>query len=83
MKRKLIVSAILTAVLQFSGCDSSDSASVYGTNERMVTNVPYVVNSGDEIENISVNPEIKMESDLTSNKTTITLISGEASIIRK
>jgi len=42
-----------------------------------------IYKKGDEIEKISENPELKIDANLNSGKTTVTLINGEAAIIKK
>jgi len=85
MKKYLFLSIV--AVI-FSACGGSvdnnikDSASNLGTNERMLTGVTYKINSGDEIEKLSKNPQIEINSNLKTGETTAKLISGEAAIIR-
>jgi hypothetical protein len=59
------------------------SANLVPTNVRMQRDIPYTINKGDEIEKLSANPKIKLESDLNSGKTIVTLLSGEAAIIKK
>ena len=89
---KKISKYLITAVSIFTlaGCgggsnfspvsEGSDSA---GHNIRMEKNVAYDIQKGDEIEKISENPELKVDANLSSGKTTVTLISGEAAIIKK
>lgn len=86
-KINLLLSALLA--LSLSGCGtSSDNSTVsadssdVGSNIRMERNVPYVAQKGDEIEKISENPKLKIDSNLATGKSVITLISGSAAIIR-
>ncbi len=86
-KINLLLSALLA--LSFSGCQgvSTDtnidsSASNLGSNIRMERNKPYSIEKGDQIEKISENPKLKIDSDLVTGKTTVTLISGSAAIIK-
>ena len=85
------INIIITALLAvgFSGCVSTstdanmlDSTSNLGSNIRMERNKPYVVEKGDQIEKISENPKLKIDSNLDTGKSTITLLSGSAAIIR-
>ena len=85
------INIIITALLAvgFSGCGSTstdanmlDSTSNLGSNIRMERNKPYVVEKGDQIEKISENPKLKIDSNLDTGKSTITLLSGSAAIIR-
>ncbi len=86
-KINLLASALLA--LSFSGCGGSstgsnisNSASDLGNNIRMERNKPYTVEKGDQIEKISDNPKLKIDSNLTSGKSIVTLLSGSAAIIR-
>jgi len=86
MKRAKFVKLFIVALsLAFVGCQSDSTVSDkndYGTNIRMAKGVTYKIEKGDEIEKISDNPEIKIESNLDTGETNATLLSGEASIIR-
>jgi ABC-type Fe3+-hydroxamate transport system substrate-binding protein len=91
MKTIIKISATLLTAILFTACGgssssapstASNSATDYGTNERMITGKTYTINSGDEIEKISNNPEIEIVNDLNNSITTAKLISGEAAIIR-
>ena len=72
-----------------SGCgDDSKSAVVVDGSEvskniRMERGKAYQIQKGDQIEKISENPELKIDSNLTSGKSTVTLLKGEAAIIRE
>lgn len=86
-KINILISALLA--VSFSGCGSSstdanirDTASNLGSNIRMERNKPYSVEKGDQIEKISENPKLKIDSNLDTGKSTITLLSGSAAIIR-
>ncbi len=75
------------ASLYLTGCGGDNSTTQYtakenGTNTRMQRDLPYEVNKGDQIEKISQNPELKIESNLQSGKTTVTLLNGEAALIK-
>ena len=71
-----------------SGCgDDSKSAVVVDGSEvskniRMERGKAYRIQKGDRIEKISENPELKVDSDLDKGESTVTLLSGEAAIIR-
>jgi len=87
MNKIIKVTALAILALFFTACGgSTESTNIdktnYGTNERMVPNEEYIVNSGDKIEKLSENPVIETTSDLSTGKTIAKLISGEASIIR-
>ena len=47
----------------------------------MEINTPYIVQKGDEIEKLSDNTELKIDSNLVSGKSVVTLLRGSASII--
>ena len=84
MKKPYIITVI---VLALAGCgDDSSSAAVnrddLNKNIRMEQGKAYKVQKGDQIEKISKNPQIKIDSNLTSGESIVTLLSGEASIIR-
>ena len=86
-KINLLISALVA--LSLSGCGgSSDNSTVsadnsnVGSNIRMERNVQYVVKKGDEIEKISENPKLKINSNLLTGKSVVTLLSGSAAIIR-
>ena len=84
MKLLKFLTAVYTLLL-LSGCGGSSSTKLksdLGSNIRMAKGVPYEVNKGDQIEKISDNPNLKIESNLDSGKTVVTLISGEAAIIK-
>jgi uncharacterized protein YcfL len=85
---------IVVISLIFSGCGGSSSdkiASIKNQNNSikptlktidMKKDRAYIIKKGDKIEKISSNPVIKMQSELGSDKTTVTLISGKAKIIK-
>lgn len=84
MKKPYIITVI---VLALAGCeDDSSSVAVnrgdLNKNIRMEQGKAYKVQKGDQIEKISENPQIKIDSNLTSGESIVTLLSGEASIIR-
>ena len=86
-KINLVISALLA--VSFSGCGGSstdtnirDTASNLGSNIRMERNKPYSIEKGDQIEKISENPKLKIDSNLDTGKSTVTLLSGSAAIIR-
>ena len=93
MKISYLISIL--AIFIFSGCGGGDSVSSNASNEtpnnikqkietiNMQKNRAYIVKKGDKIEKVSSNPVIKMQSELGSDKTVVTLISGEAKIIKK
>ena len=89
MKKRLLKTLLIGSLLALVGCDSStdDTNAVSNkelpTNIRMDRNKPYTVEKGDEIEKLPSNPNLKIESDLNSGKTIVTLLSGEAAIIKK
>ena len=72
-----------------SGCgdDSKRAVATDGgkvsKNIRMELGKAYQIQKGDQIEKISENPELKIDSNLTSGKSTVTLLKGEAAIIRE
>jgi len=84
---KLLIMSLFSIIL-FSGCGNSntsthsDNIKSYGTNTRMKQYKEYQINKGDEIEKLSADTKIEINSDLKSGKTTAKLISGDASIIR-
>jgi ABC-type phosphate/phosphonate transport system substrate-binding protein len=89
MKNKLLLCAVVFISI-FSGCggggESSNKKSSANVNQiqngiKMEQNRVYFIEKGDEIKKISSNPVIKIEAELGSNKTKVTLISGEALII--
>jgi len=86
MKKIIILNIAFVSSLLFTGCGGGSSPlssrQDLGINTRMEKNKAYEVNEGDKVEKISDNPEIKVDSDLDSGKTTVTLISGEAAIIK-
>ena len=87
MKKTNIFLVSLISIFTFTGCGDNkspfDYSSNLGRNIRMEKNKPYEVKKGDQIEKISENPELRIEANLTSGMTTVTLINGEASIIKK
>ncbi len=90
MKILIKIVTVLSAIFALSGCNSDNktTASVslsknFEKNISMVTNKAYVIKKGDIIEKVSNNPEFKMSSNLATGETIVTLLSGEASIIRK
>ena len=87
MSKLIKIAAIMIVSIFFTACGDSSSTtptggSDYGTNERMVTNKTYTINSGDEIEKISDDPTIEVVTDLETGVTTAKLVSGEAAIIK-
>ena len=87
MKKISIYLLSLISVFMINGCGGSnspfDSSSNVGHNIRMEKNRAYDVQQGDSVEKISENPELQVDANLSSGKTTVTLISGEAAIIKK
>lgn len=88
MKILIKIVTVLSAIFALSGCNNSSTKTAVvsenlGKNISMVTNKAYVIKKGDVIEKISSNPELKMSSNLATGETTVTLLSGDASIIRK
>lgn len=82
----LTVTCIASLYITGCGGDSSTTQNTTkesSTNTRMQRDLPYEVNKGDQIEKISQNPELKIESNLQSGKTTVTLINGEAALIKE
>ncbi len=84
MKKLYIVTVI---VLALAGCEDNSSSVVvnrgdFNKNIRMEQGKAYKIQKGDQIEKISENPQIKIDSNLTSGESSVTLLSGEASIIR-
>jgi len=88
MNRLIKIATLAVVSVFFTACGSSSSTTTatsqgdYGTNERMITNKDYKINSGDEIEKISDDPTIEVVTDLETGITTAKLISGEAAIIK-
>jgi len=87
MNKLIKITAIAIVSIFFTACGDDSSTSVvdnndYGTNERMITDKTYTINSGDEIEKISEDPTIEVVTNLETGVTTAKLISGEAAIIR-
>jgi len=86
VKRFYLIAAIL---LMLAGCsdDSKRAVAVDGgkmsKNIRMERGKTYQIQKGDQIEKISENPELKIDSNLTSGKSMVTLLKGEAAIIRE
>jgi len=86
-KINLLIATLLA--IGFSGCGSTstdanirNNSSDLGSNTRMERDKPYTVEKGDQIEKISENPKLKIESNLDNGKSTVTLLSGSAAIIR-
>ena len=87
MNKLIKIATLVVVSVFFTACGSSSTTTAanqgdYGTNERMITNKAYKINSGDEIEKISDNPTIEVVTDLETGITTAKLISGEAAIIK-
>jgi len=89
MKTVLKITLSSLVALVFTACGSNTTSNTpstdkgdLGTNERMIKNKTYTVNSGDEIEKISDNPQLEITSNLETGKTEVKLISGEAAIIK-
>ena len=82
--KKLYITA--AALLVLSGCGDDSNVVVdrgdVAKNIRMEQGKAYRIQKGDQIEKISKNPQLKIDSNLTSGESSITLISGEAAIIR-
>lgn len=57
--------------------DTSDNSNL----QPMVANQPYRVTQGQAVEKTSANAEVKVEVDLVSGVTTVTLLSGTANLI--
>ena len=88
MNKKINIILSILAVITFSGCGGSTNSSTTATNNsdvgkntRMEINTPYIVQKGDEIEKLSDNTELKIDSNLVSGKSVVTLLRGSASII--
>ena len=78
---------VIYILFLINGCNNDDKNKNklkpnLGQNIRMEKGVPYEVNKGDQIEKISDNPNLKIESNLETGKTVVMLISGEAAIIK-
>lgn len=88
MKKVLTVFMALGLMFGFSGCGGSSTV-VDGAkdnseiNTAMVRGKSYIVKNGDEIEKISDDTKLKMESDFNKGITRVTLLSGEAKIIKE
>ena len=88
MKKIVLILSSTLSLFLFTACGSSTPEQYtnqenLGTNIRMQRGVPYEVKKGDEIEKLSSNPKLKIDTNLSSGKTTVTLIDGEAAIISK
>lgn len=89
MKKHILTVATLSALFFLNGCggDSGSSESKQSTvnipsNIPMEMNRSYTIQKGDEIEKLSEGTEIQIVSDLNSSKTSATLLSGKAAILR-
>jgi len=84
-KINLLIGALLA--IGFSGCgststDMNNNVSDVDNNIRMERNKSYDIEKGDKIEKISENPKIKIDSNLDTGKSSVTLLSGSAVIIK-
>lgn len=77
---------IVIAFIVLIGCENDarfmHDRDKIGKNIRMEQGKVYKIQKGDQIEKISENPQLKIDSNLTSGESSVTLLSGEASIIR-
>ncbi|HGZ70186.1 MAG TPA: hypothetical protein ENK74_02210 [Nitratifractor sp.] len=89
MNKNILVVITLSTLFFLNGCggDSGSSKSKQSTadipsNIPMEMNRAYTIQKGDEIEKLSEGTEVQVVSDLNSSKTTATLLSGKAAILR-
>ena len=89
--RLYLIGVLALSMLTLSGCGDSTTSgasrvhqgtSDAGENIRMEQGRAYIIQKGDKIEKISQNPELKIEANLKTGKSIVTLISGTASIVR-
>lgn len=90
MNKNILTAITLSALFFLNGCgdDSISSKSTQQSIAETPSNIPmemnraYNIQKGDEIEKLSEGTEIQIVSDLNSSKTTATLLSGKAAILR-
>ncbi len=89
MYKKLNLVMVILVTIIFTGCggtstnsEISNTSNNLGTNIRMERDKQYTIEKGDQIEKLSENPKLKIDSNLDTGVTTVTLLSGSAAIIR-
>ena len=80
MKKLYIISVTLLAL---AGCEdvAIDRGDV-SKNIKMEQGKVYQIQKGDQIEKISEGTQLKIDSNLTSGESSVTLLSGAAAIMR-
>ena len=81
--KSIILGSLIVFVTLFSGCSSDDSAAVDEETPddgivTMVTDTVYTMSASGVITRTSATADVSVVTDLTTNITTATLISGEA-----
>ncbi len=99
MKIKYIIALLIVAIFSgCGGSDSSSAIKKDSSNEAfedksikkeepniivMQKNRAYFIEKGDKIVKVSSSPIIKIQAELGNKKTAVTLVSGEAKIIKR
>ena len=91
MKKNLLYMAGLSMTLLFTACGGGGSSTVEETSDDLMTTTSmndismkiaevYTMNEGDSIVKVSTAPIIELDTNLSTGKTTATLVEGEAKI---
>lgn len=84
--KSIIIGSLIVFLTLFSGCSTDDSAAADPVDETpvddgvvtMVTDTVYTISAGGVITRTSSEADVSVVTDLTTNVTTATLISGSA-----